>query len=251
MSVISEKDENQEFLAYLPEFENFLEQIGLKRIEGSVYGLLVLSNTPLTSEQIEERLGLSQSAVSNALRSLTHFGAVETITSRDTRQKLGTTNNFVSAEAQRISGQEARRQRLHQAKEDSLSIAATVFRKREQKEVVDFRKMAERLLALAKERGDDEMRPRVLRLRSIILTCQIAEAVMNFVIEVVDLDLKDFYAELVHRFPKALNLLTQGLAQAKKMSNSIPKNSIAHKLIDGIGRVAGHTLRNSQMETRK
>ena len=221
------QENSQEFLAHLTDFENFLVQIGLKRIEGSVYGLLVLSNSPLSSEQIEEYLGLSQSAVSNALRSLTHFGAIETITSRDTRQ------------------------RLHQAKEDSLSIAATVFRKREQKEVVDFRKMAERLLALAQERGDDDMQPRVMRLRSIILTCQIAEAVMNFIIEVVDLDLKDFYPELVQRFPKALNLLSQGLAQAKKMATSIPKNSIAHKLIDGLGRVAGHTLRQTQTETRK
>ncbi len=218
---------NQEFLEHLPEFENFLVQIGLKRIEGSVYGLLVLRNTPLSSEEIEEVLGLSQSAVSNALRSLTHFGAIETITSRDTRQ------------------------RLHQAKEDSLSIAATVFRKREQKEVVEFRKMAERLLILAQEKGDDEFQPRILRLRSIILTCQIAEAVMNFVIEVVDLDLKDFYPDLVQKFPAALNLLTQGLAQAKKMATRIPKNSIAHKLIDGIGRVAQSTLRNTQPEVRK
>ena len=51
----------------LPHFEMFFNRIGFKRIDGSVFGLLVLSKKALTSEEIEEALGLSQSAVSLSL----------------------------------------------------------------------------------------------------------------------------------------------------------------------------------------
>ena len=60
-----------ELLHELKYFEDFLKKIGFKRIEGSVYGYLALSENSLSSEDIQEGLGLSQSAVSNSLKTLT------------------------------------------------------------------------------------------------------------------------------------------------------------------------------------
>ena len=53
-----------DFLEEIRHFENFLSRVGFKRIDGAVYGLLVLAKRPLSSEEIEKALDLSQSAVS-------------------------------------------------------------------------------------------------------------------------------------------------------------------------------------------
>ena len=110
-----------ELLEEIPAFEEFLKRMGLKRIEGAVYGLLTLSNRPLSSEEIEQTLNLSQSAVSMALKTLTYYGAIESM--RDTREKKG---------------------QIHQAKTDSVSIVSTVFKKREQEAIEEFKNMAMR-----------------------------------------------------------------------------------------------------------
>jgi len=64
-------------------FESFLNNIGFKRIDGAIYGLLVLSETPLTSDEIEKTLSLSQSAISLSLKTLTHFGEMVFITGEE------------------------------------------------------------------------------------------------------------------------------------------------------------------------
>ena len=97
----------KELLAQITSFEQFFNKIGFKRIEGSIYGLLVLSETPLSSEDIESTLGISQSAISNALKHLAFFGAIESIECR------------------------IRRCKLHSPKDDCLDVVASVFRKRQ------------------------------------------------------------------------------------------------------------------------
>ncbi len=178
-----------EILKELPSFEIFFSRIGFKRIDGSVFGLLVLAKKPLTSEEIEETLNLSQSAVSLSLKTLTHFGAIETTGDRDHRDTKA---------------------RLHSAKEDSLAIVASVFRKREEEVVADFKRMAQRVL----ERSESsEHISRKRRMQSIITTCEIAESVMNFVITMAHNKSRSEYdaqyEAMVKRLPKALDLLTQ------------------------------------------
>lgn len=172
----------------LPHFEMFFNRIGFKRIDGSVFGLLVLSKKALTSEEIEEALGLSQSAVSLSLKTLAHFGAIET---RDDR-----TNS---------------KAKVHTAKEDSLNIVASVFRKREEEYIVDFKLMAQRVLD--RSQGPDNLARRK-RMQSIISTCEIAESVMNFVITIAQNKSREtheqytaHYDAIAKRLPKALDLI--------------------------------------------
>lgn len=177
-----------DILKELPHFENFFNRIGFKRIDGSVFGLLVLSHKPLTSEEIEEALKLSQSAVSLSLKTLAHFGAIET---RDLRENS--------------------KAKVHTAKEDSLNIVASVFRKREEEYIVDFKHMAQRVLD--KSTGEENL-ARKKRMQSIISTCEIAESVMNFVITIAQNKSRETnehyaaqYEAIVRRLPRALDMI--------------------------------------------
>lgn len=181
-----------ELLEELPHFESFLHKIGFKRLEGAVYGLLVLSDRPLTSEEIQAALGLSQSAVAQALKSLTHYGAVET---RDARE---------------VGGDIHPRTKVHVARQETMSIVACVFRKREQEAVEEYKRMAERLVAKSIRTGASEESPRLKRLRSIISTAQIAESVMNFVIELSHYESTAHYPKIVSQLPRFFHALIQG-----------------------------------------
>lgn len=193
-----------EILNELPSFENFFNRIGFKRIDGSVFGLLVLAKKPLSSEEIEQALNLSQSAVSLSLKTLTHFGAIETHGDRDN------------------PGAKAR---LHSAKEDSLAIVASVFRKREEEIITDFKRMAQRVLD--KSEGPDYI-IRKRRMQSIVTTCEIAESVMNFVITIAHNKSGSAsaaqYESLVKRLPKALDLLSSTTAPLADLTMAIKEN---------------------------
>lgn len=169
----------KELLNEIPAFEEFLKRMGLKRIEGAVYGLLTLSNRPLSSEEIEQTLNLSQSAVSMALKTLTYFGAVESMREREKKGQV------------------------HQAKLDSVSIVATVFKKREQEAIEEFKNMAQRSQSLIKNKEDQ----RYQRLNSIITTCEMAEVVMNFVIKVASKNISEQHRDIVAKLPKMLDAL--------------------------------------------
>lgn len=178
-----------EILKELPHFEIFFNRIGFKRIDGSVFGLLVLSKKPLTSEEIEVALNLSQSAVSLSLKTLTHFGAIETNGDRESRDTKA---------------------RFHSPKEDSLQIVAGLFRKREEEIIGDFKKMAQRLLLKSHTDLDDTRKKRA---QSIISTCEIAEAVIAFVITLAQnkshSHYESHYEAIIKRLPKVLELLTE------------------------------------------
>lgn len=191
-------------------FENFLYQIGFKRIEGAVFGLLTLAEQPLTAEEIEKNLSLSQSSVSNALKKLSFFGAIET---RESREK---------------------RAQLHTVKEDSLSIAATVFKRREQEAIEEFKKEVEFMI---KDLGHEQS-VRVNRLRSIVATSEIAEAVMNFVIKLSKSHTSPYYDEIVHFLPKALDFVAN-TPEKIKGDISLIRESVTKGLVDKIIQLRG------------
>lgn len=190
-----------ELLEEIQVFERFLQKIGFKRIEGAIFGLLVLSERPLTSEEIEKSLKLSQSAVSLALKNLNHYGAVD---SKD------------------LPG---RRIKLHFANDNSLSIAATVFRKREEGWIRDFREMILRVLEAKQE--DSENSLVVKRMLSMKRTCDLALGVIDFVMQVAPLERDHNMKHFFDSLPTALDLLAKGSTPyqglAKKMKDHFPQ----------------------------
>lgn len=159
--------------AQLPQFELFFKTVGFKRVHGRIWGLLVLSGRALTAKEISEGLHLSQGATSTALHELTEWGAI--------------TSEFDSE----------RRCQIHAPVSNTLSIAATVIRRREQVVFQQFKVASQRMLAFVQEQHG-EKDPRVMTLRSIISTCEIAEAVMSLVVGAVANALDDSQS-LLHK----------------------------------------------------
>lgn len=174
---------SEDFLKEIHVFETFLNRMGFKRIDGAIYGLLLLSERPLTSEEIGNVLNLSQSAVSQSLKTLSLYGAIQTSDSPENK-----------------------RIKLHSAKEDSLSIVSTIFRKREGQYIEEFKLSVLRLARIAKGQGPDL---RIKKLNSIILTCQTAEAVMNFVMSLTRLQMPEYYEQVLKKLPITLNSLAK------------------------------------------
>jgi predicted transcriptional regulator len=162
--------------AQLPVFEQFFKTFGFKRVHGRIWGLLVLSGHPLSAREISGNLSLSQGATSTAVNELVEWGAI--------------TSEFDST----------RRCHLHSPVSNTLSIVATVMRRREQVAFQQFHAAASRTLAYVQDRYGDKD-PRVLTLRSIISTCEIAESVVNLVVSSVANALEDSES-LLH---KAMN----------------------------------------------
>jgi DNA-binding transcriptional regulator GbsR (MarR family) len=156
----------EQLAAQLPNFEQFFKTFGFKRIHGRIWGLLVLAGQPLSRAEISDYLKLSQGASSTALTELTEWGTI--------------TSEFDSV----------RRCHLHAPVSNTLSIVATVLRRREQVVFQHFKLSATRTLAYVSERHGDKD-PRVFTLRSIISTCEIAESVMQLVVGAVASALDD------------------------------------------------------------
>jgi DNA-binding transcriptional regulator GbsR (MarR family) len=205
-------------LEEIPYFENFLDRIGFKRLDGAVFGLLVLSSRPLCSEEIEKALALSQSAVSQSLKSLTHFGALE-----------------LSVRTEEIEGRSSR-VKYHTAKDNALNIVASVFRKREHESILEFKSMAKRSMEKCFISEDiNSTDRRWLRLSSILATCQLAEDVIEFVYNLAQIDNQETFRQVVSRVPKAFNLmLTTG--QASSAWASKLKGNIKEGIFDGLAK---------------
>lgn len=175
--------------AQLPVFEQFFKTFGFKRVHGRIWGLLVLSGQPLSAREISSTLGLSQGSTSTAVNELVEWGAI--------------TSEFDSS----------RRCHLHSPVSNTLSIVATVMRRREQVAFQQFHAAAARTLAYVHERYG-ERDPRVMTLRSIISTCEIAESVVNLVVSSVANALEDSES-LLH---KAMNTaLKVGMMMPSKL----------------------------------
>jgi DNA-binding transcriptional regulator GbsR (MarR family) len=152
--------------AELPAFENFFKTFGFKRVHGRVWGLLVLAGQPLSSREIADELSLSQGATSTTLSELAEWGAIQ--------------SEFDAA----------RRCHLHGPVGNTLSIVATVFRRREQVVIGRFKHSVQSMLAIVRERFG-ERDPRVFTLRSILSSLEIADAVLKLVFSSVERALGD------------------------------------------------------------
>lgn len=192
----------------LASFESFLNKVGFKRIDGAIYGLLVLSQQPLSQEQIEAELSLSQSAISQSLKTLTHYGAIEINDSREHNSK---------------------RVKLYHAKVDSLSIVASIFRKREQEAVLEFKYMAQELLN--ENQASDLLVSK--RLQSIIATCEVAESVMEFVMKLANHHVGTEYTKVLKKLPGALDLLLKTTGPLGEIAGGL-KNNLTSKLLKGL-----------------
>ena len=183
------KNIDKKLLKEIPIFESFFNQFGLKRVDGAIYGLLVLSESPLNASNIEKILNLSQSAVCQSLKILKHYGAVE---SYDVKKK-------------------ERRCQMHTAREDSLKIVATIFKKRDQQMIEDFQQMADNVLTYDRNRGKSPDSPRMRRMNSIVATSKVANTMIDFIIQLSQSPLPREYSVITKRFSKLLGLITQGI----------------------------------------
>ena len=175
-----------ELHAELATFEAFFKTFGFKRIHGRVWGLLVLSGCPLSAKEIVHELSISQGAASATINELVEWGAVSS--TFDT----------------------ARRCNVHEPVGNTLSIVATVLRRREQVAFEHFKVGAERMLEIIRQRNGAKD-PRVLTLRSIIATCDLADAVMQLVFSSVSSALGD---------PQSL--LSKAIGTAFKVGVGVP-----------------------------
>lgn len=180
----------QELLTMTSHYGSFFARVGLKRIDGAIFGLLTLSKRPISSEEIESILGLSQSAVSQSLKTLTIYSMIETIEHKDHK-----------------------RLKIHYVKEDAMSIVSSVIRKRELEYLNEFEKMNQKVLELI----HDEKR--VKRINSILLTTKFAKTLAEFII-----DLTDKYENpslVVEKIPQMLNMVKSNLTTLSNTKEKI------------------------------
>lgn len=190
---MSKKILTEDLRTELVGFEEFLKQIGFKRIHGTIYGLLVMADRPLSSAQIEEELGLSQSAVSQTLKKLTDFKAVTSVHDRE--------QNCL----------------VHSAADHTLDIVASVFRKREAHTVRNYKLTAQRLKKILDKQGKSENTKQVKRLQSIIMTCELGEAMIDFIVTLSDMQLSDKVKKISDRLPQVFKVLTTGVGSTTQL----------------------------------
>lgn len=169
----------------LPTFELFFKTFGFKRIHGRVWGLIVLAGQPLASRDISKALSISQGSTSTSLTELAEWGMIATAFDAD------------------------RRCQVHEPVGNTLSIVATILRRREQVAMTRFRQAAQQTLVYVKDRYGDRD-PRVLTLRSILSSCEIAEAVMQLVLNSVESALGDSQSLLSRALHTALKVGLSG-----------------------------------------
>jgi DNA-binding transcriptional regulator GbsR (MarR family) len=202
------------FLSEISYFETFFHRMGFKRTDGAVFGLLALAKRSVSSEEIEAILKLSQSATSQSLKILTLYGCIETNVQTEKRIKY------------------------HSAKNDGLEIVASIFKKREQEYVLEFKNMAKTILEKTKATGESEDSPRVQRFKSIVATCEVAESVINLVLRVSQHKMSKEYKILIQRLPKAIDLIGNNSLAVMDFTSQL-KTNLTSKFKDKLEKFAG------------
>lgn len=146
-----------ELLEMINHFGNFFSRVGFKKIDGAIFGLLTFAKKPLRSEEIESLLNLSQSAVSQSLKTLNIYSMVETVDDKDQK-----------------------RLKLHFIKDDAMAIVSSVIRKRELEYLREFEKMNIKSLEIISDTKRKE------RVNSILLTTRFAKTLAEFIAELTD-----------------------------------------------------------------
>jgi len=206
----------QELLGEVSYFETFFHRMGFKRTDGAVFGLLAISKRAVSSEEIESILHLSQSATSQSLKVLTMYGCIDTVTVTKTEKRI----------------------KYHSAKNDGLEIVASIFKKREQEYVHEFKNMAVNVLKKARAQGEKEDSPRILRFRSIVTTCEVADSVINMVLRVSHNKMSKEYKVLIEKLPKAIDLIGNNSLAVMDFTHSL-KSNLTSKLKEGLEKFAG------------
>lgn len=197
-------------IAELPSFEQFFKTFGFKRVHGRVWGLLVLAGQPLSSREVGDALSLSQGATSTCLSELTEWGAIQ--------------SEFDAG----------RRCHLHAPVGNTLSIVATVFRRREQVVIGRFKQSVGSMVGYVRERYG-EKDPRVLTLRSILSSLDIADAVLQLVFSSVERALGDSGSLLSRAVRTALKV---GMPRGSKRGAISAVDLANHELALPSGEVA-------------
>lgn len=206
--------EPKELLHELKYFEDFLKKIGFKRIEGSVYGYLALSENALSSEEIQNGLGLSQSAVSNSLKTLTFYKAID---SREDRE---------------------RGLRVYEATEDCLSIVSNVFKKRESDFIREYKLMAERIIKVSRDKGASEDSVRIKRFKSIVSTCELGEVIIRFVYTLDEMGLSQHLPKVTDKLPGVLELVTTNAEKGIDVANKL-KGLVGTRMKNYMEKISG------------
>jgi DNA-binding transcriptional regulator GbsR (MarR family) len=203
---------DSELAAELPAFELFFKTFGFKRVHGRVWGLLVLAGQALSSREIADELSLSQGATSTCLSELTEWGAIQS--------EFDTT----------------RRCHLHSPVGNTLSIVATVFRRREQVVIGRFKQSVQSMQRIVAERYG-EKDPRVFTLRSILSSLEIADAVLQLVFSSVERALGD-----------SGSLLSKAVRTALKVGRRAPPRKGAVDLHHELALPSGTALSDDEDE---
>ncbi len=188
---------SEEVQSEIHEFEKSLQVFGFKRTEASIYGYLALSEQPQTADEICTALNLSQGAVSQGLKRLAQWGGID--------------SQYDST----------RRAHLHSAVEDSMKIVGKIFKRREQDAILNIKNVAKKALERCTREGDGQFHPRVIRLKSIILTCETAEAVIKFILSMSGISDQKKTSTIVRALPKTFEFLVFGTATANTIASKI------------------------------
>ncbi len=181
---------DQGLIDKIPHFETFFARVGFKRTDGAVFGLLTFSSIPLRSEEIESILGLSQPAVSNALKTLTQYSMID---SRD--------------------HPENKRIKVHSPKENAISVVAGILRKREMEYLIDF----EKVTTEAYQKTEHENVKR--RLKTIVSTTRFAKSLTDVIIK-LDEEMENPYP-VIDRIPKTISFLKENYQNIQNKKSNI------------------------------
>ncbi|MFG1486896.1 GbsR/MarR family transcriptional regulator [Halobacteriovorax sp. RZ-2] len=177
-------------LEYLPHYEAFFSKVGFKRIEGAVFGVLVYSSRPLASDEIEKILGLSQPAVSSALKTLATY---KMVISHD--------------------HPEIKRMKIHEANDDAINIVSNIVKKRELEIIEEFENITAESLKLV----HDEKRKK--RLTNILTTTRFARSLSEFIIS-ISKELDNPYMA-IEKFPMVTKVLKNSLTDINQIKSGI------------------------------
>ena len=80
----------------------------------------------------------------------------------------------------------------------------------EKNAITNFKLTNQRIRDRLKAQGSSTTDSRMIRLNSIITTCDFAIVIMDFVIYLTSLDLQKYYSKMVRMLPGSLNILIRG-----------------------------------------
>ncbi len=194
-----------ELLEYLPHYEAFFSKVGFKRIEGAVFGLLVYSPRPLASDEIETILGLSQPAVSSALKTLATYKMI-----------ISTDHPSV------------KRMKIHEANDDAINIVSNIVKKRELEIIEEFENITNDSL---KHINDDKRKKRIT---NILTTTRFARSLSEFIIS-ISKELDNPYMA-IEKFPMVTKLLKNSLTDISHIKSGL-KSGLKNSFLNIVSKI--------------